>query len=43
MLMTLIGCEHFIKVDGDLRKSVPELPLLESKLLPDAQGGPEVP
>lgn len=32
MLITLIGCEHLIKVDGDLEKPVPELPLLENKL-----------
>lgn len=32
MLVTLIGCEHFIKVDGGLGKPVPELPLLENKL-----------
>lgn len=43
MLITLIGCEHCIKVDDDLGKSVPELPLPENKLLPDVQGEPEVP
>jgi len=43
MLIALIGCEHFMKVDGDLGKPVPELPLLENKLLPGAQGEPGVP
>lgn len=43
MLITLIGCEYFIKVAGDLGKPVPELPLLENKLLPEVQGEPEVP